>query len=490
MDLLDLIFSDLEYQQKAPLGFLLMCKLTVVLFGGSEMALRLFPLLCGLASLYIFRIVCGRYLQLPGVAVAVAIFAFAPPLVYHTVEIKQYSAELLASVLCLYLYLVYHKKRNFRSLMLWGVWGALIIWFSFSSIFILAGMAIGVSLYHLFRRDWKSVMRLSFPFVLWAISFGVNYLIITSKHTDSAWLIHYFKIRNGFMPFPPSSLRDFLWPIRKGVNRLIRFPLGLLWEGGSQFGLLGYFLKTPIIPILCIVSGLITFFKRDRQTLLVLLLPYVLVVGASAAELYPMYERLTVFLAPLFILIIALGSEQIIQILRSVSRRGAYVFPLLLLLAPFWATAKQMVYPELLGGYKKAYYREALLYINSQFKEGDTVYVYWNMLTPYWFYRKTHGLAFQAKEGQDFRAVSNNSPDYFARLTPELEALKKSKRVWVLYSKNRGSKIGEFEKRPAWYYKEVVGGKKLHQKFSAMGTEVSSYETPELKVSLFQMQTE
>ncbi len=488
MDFAGLVLSDLEYQQKAPLGFLLLCKVAVLILGKSEMALRFVPLVCGLLSLFLFQSVCKYFLKLPGVTVAVGILALAPPLVYHTVEIKQYSTELLASILCLYLYTRFHRRQEISSLVLWGCWGALIIWFSFASIFVLAGMAMGIFLYHLSRKEWKILLRLSLPFLMWGCSFAVNYLLFTYKHADSAWLIHYFKIRSGFMPFPPESVRDLLWPIRKGGNRLIRFPLGLLWEvPETATGFWVYFLKKPLIPLICIGTGLLLLLKKDRKFLLVLLLPYFLAVAASALEKYPLYERLTVFLAPLLILIVAVGCERVIQMLQPVNKKAAVLFSLLLLGAPFWTSAKQIIDPSLFGGFKKAYYREALLLINNQFKEGDAVYVYWNMVTPYRFYKQTYGLTYDASVGSDVRGISRNSAEYFTRLGPEIKSAGTGKRVWLLYSKNRGVKIGEFDQQPAWYFREVIGGEKLYQKFAALGKEIYVYDAPELKVCLFEI---
>ena len=48
------MFKPLDYDQGAPLGFLLVEKVFNLLLGKHELALRLFPLLAGLASLGLF----------------------------------------------------------------------------------------------------------------------------------------------------------------------------------------------------------------------------------------------------------------------------------------------------------------------------------------------------------------------------------------------------------------------------------------------------
>lgn len=125
MDFGELMTPPLDYEQKAPIGFLWLSKLAVLAFGKTEMALRLVPLLCGIALLFVFRPVARRFLQPVGVAVAVGILALAPPLVYHAVEAKQYATEVLATAVTLWLYTRYHKQMSSQALLLWGIWGAL-----------------------------------------------------------------------------------------------------------------------------------------------------------------------------------------------------------------------------------------------------------------------------------------------------------------------------------------------------------------------------
>lgn len=147
MNFLQLASDPLHYKQMAPIGYLWTSKLCVVLFGKSELAHRLFPLICGIGSLFMFLPVARSFLKPIGVIMAMGILALAPPLVYHSVEAKPYSTELLATIIALYFYIRYNNKVDFRSRLLWGLIGSIIIWFSYTSIFILTGMAAGISIY-------------------------------------------------------------------------------------------------------------------------------------------------------------------------------------------------------------------------------------------------------------------------------------------------------------------------------------------------------
>src|ERR1700709_2485323 len=54
LSLSGLLHQSLDFQQKAPIGYLLIAKLCTMLFGPQEMGLRLLPLLCGIGSLFVF----------------------------------------------------------------------------------------------------------------------------------------------------------------------------------------------------------------------------------------------------------------------------------------------------------------------------------------------------------------------------------------------------------------------------------------------------
>ena len=56
----ELLFAPLALDQVAPRGFLFVEKLAVIAFGPHELALRLFPFLCGIASVVLFRRLAWR----------------------------------------------------------------------------------------------------------------------------------------------------------------------------------------------------------------------------------------------------------------------------------------------------------------------------------------------------------------------------------------------------------------------------------------------
>ncbi|MGV3587541.1 MAG: glycosyltransferase family 39 protein [Adhaeribacter sp.] len=482
----ELLAPYLDYEQKAPIGFLWLVRASVLLFGTNEMALRLIPLLSGIASLFLFLPVARYFLKPLGVTVALGILALAPPLVYHAVEIKQYGFELFAAILVLYLYTPFHKSQSFGSLLFWGLAGAVIIWCSYTAIFLFAGIGMGLGLYYLLKKDWPALFRSLIPSTLWLVSFAVNYFLFTYKHAGSDWLTIWFRTYGGFMPLSPAAIG---WLIQK-VFATLHYPLGLSWYSlhFEYNAVLRILARMAWLPLIFLGLGLFRFFKLDKKAFLIMVLPVGLHLFASALEVYPFFDRLTVYLAPIFILFIARGCQYLVGLLPASQQFWQYALPVLLLTGPLANSVRQAINPAFFGDYKKSYQREALLYINEHYQPGDTVYVYWNTWPAYNFYKNAYGLKFEAIIGRDVRAISNSYAEYFQNLQPDFKSLTGKKRVWVIYNKFAMNKIGDIEGRPAWYYHDKLETLRMIQaQFDTMGQQQDSFETIDMKVNLYDM---
>jgi len=489
-DFIRLATPPLEYEQKAPIGFLWAVKLMVVVFGKKEMALRLIPFLCGIASLFFFLPVARYFLKLVGALVAFGVLAFAPPLIYHTVEIKQYGSELLATILSLYLYIKYQDKKELSSLFSWGLWGALLLWFSYSAIFILAGIAIGTCLYYMFRKEWRHFFRLIIPFSMWLFSFALNFFLFTYKHADSAWLTTWFSLRGGFMPLPPASVNEARW-FFQAFYRFLDYPLGMLWNfGDSSITKFASIVKgsMALFTLFLWGWGMIVLYKKNSKHFLILTFPLLLTLLASGLKLYPFYERLLVFLAPLALIFIAIGCVQLLALFRA-NRFMAYLLPVLLLLWPLYTSASDLLHPDLFGGRKNAGERDALLYIKDQYQEGDVVYIYWNFLHTYLYYKEAYGFDFKnVIAGSDKKMLAKDKDEFLKLMQPELSEVAKYKRVWFIHNRMLKLNIGDYDDKPAWYAaQETEAGTIFQTKFSTMGTLDKVYEKPYLRVSLFNL---
>jgi hypothetical protein len=447
----ELATQPLAYEQKAPLGFLWTVKLLVQLFGSQEQGLRLLSLLSGLLSLFVFVPISRYFLRPTGAIIALGILALAPPLIFHAVEIKQYQTELLASLIALYLYIRYQNQESWTDLVTWGIAGALMLWFSYSSIFILGGIACAHSLVLIYKRNWVMFFKQIVPFLLWLISFAINFLLFTHKHAESAWIVYWFDFYHTFMPIPPSSVQDFKW-YAENLYHVIDYPLGLNWTiyAGAQ-SLLKILLKGNWLVLLLLAYGISMFATRSKNVLL-MLFPFLLTFTASGLKLYPLVERFWVFLSPLLILFIAMGAQEFYEYLKRY--RMQLLIPFLLLGAPLYASVQFVRHPDELILHKRSFQRQAMTYIGQHFKAGDVVYVYWDDLPGFRLYQSTYSFPFKTIEGGDYRNKSSDLNNYISHLQQDFSLFKGKKRVWFIYNVYYRTDIGDRVDEPSWYYKK------------------------------------
>ena len=486
MDFMELATLPLDYQQRAPIGFLWLAHLGVFLFDKRELSLRLFPFIAGIAALFTFVPVARYFLRSKqGVFAAVFVAALAPPLVYHAVEVKQYGTEFFASILSLFLYTRYDQRKKIKDLLTWGFSGAIILWFSFSSLFVLFGMAGAIGLNCMIKKDWKNLVLYMIPFSLWLLSFLIQYVFFISKFPEEEWLVQFWRNRDAFLPLPPHSVGDFLWPLKQ-IYSLVRYPMGLTWFDldynhyySNNVRILA---RMPVLPIFAGLMGLWALVKSDRKHLLLFSLPVVLALVASAFEFYPLRERLTVFLAPIFILVIAKGVEEIYNFPLPVFAKNLFFFALLA--APFVNSTFQVIHPELFGDYKKSSQREAMQYLQKNYREGDVVYVYWNNQPSFKYYQDAYGFNFKTIYGSDVRLASHNFESYFNNLSPDFRKLAGNERLWYAYKPYNGIKIGDIENQPGWYYHKVDAVKKMKEKISSFGILTTSFPSSEMSTDI------
>ena len=145
-----------EVAQVPPAGFVVLVESVRAALGSGELALRLVPLVAGLAALPLFWGIARRVLDPPATALAMVLFALSPPLVWYSAEFKQYSLD-LALGLALTTALLWTGRQEVtvgRGLAL-ALLGAASVWFSHPAIFILCGGGLALWAWSVAGRDWK-----------------------------------------------------------------------------------------------------------------------------------------------------------------------------------------------------------------------------------------------------------------------------------------------------------------------------------------------
>ena len=416
--------APLDYAQIAPLGFLWLEKCAVLLFGRSEYALRLLPLLASLAALVLFAIVARRILPDVAAPFALFLFATAPQLIYFASETKQYSFD-TAGALAIVLMALEARERglNGRRAVAFGVAGGLLPWFTQPSVFVLAAAAA----YLLLPARKKGSPRgstkgstggstrgspigcpmfCSIMLGLWAI--GAALATWHGLHSLAPGDATYLKTF-----WNPAFL-----PVRSGVVVSANW-ISDLARGAFQWH---FAPRLPWVALVLFVLGVAQFALRARALLVLIIGPIVLALAASALHLYPVFSRLTLFVAPALFLTVGAGAALVLAVSsdRSVARAAAFIaLGIIALLSLTTARYLPILREEL---------RPVAEYVAQHRKPSDTIYVYYGAAQAFRYYAPREGIPDSAF------TVGACARENWRAYTAQLDSLRGRSRVWLVLS--------------------------------------------------------
>ncbi|QNP51927.1 hypothetical protein H9L05_18705 [Hymenobacter qilianensis] len=342
---------------------------------------------------------------------------------------------------------------------------------------MLAGIGTALSLKAIFERNWKRFFTYLIPFSLWLFSFGLLYVLFLGKYHQSGWLIDFFdKAYDAFMPLHITNYDQALWFLKKPYNVLYH-PLGVLLHLNNNIASFSvkFLLKLGWLTGIFLVFGMIMLFRSARISFFILFLPILITFLASALKLYPIFDRFILFLAPLIILFIAFGAEKSMK-LFSLKYRASLLLVCILISPALANSARHFFYPDTLLRLSNSTEREGIMHINENFKEGDAVYVFWNMRHAYDYYKEAYGLKYTAIKGSYVKSISTSPEDYLRNLSPDFAKFKGKKRLWYIYNTNNDSDIGEYLGQPTWYSRNgYVAPLAVEQEIGRFGRKVSRY---------------
>ncbi|MDQ2765814.1 MAG: glycosyltransferase family 39 protein [Gemmatimonadota bacterium] len=367
-----LLSQPLGFQQTAPIGFLAMLKITSKILGPSDLALRLFPFLCGIASVFVFCRVARRTLSGSAVPIAVAIFALSPPLIRYSAELKQYGCDVLAIlVLTLVGLSLCTRTPTVRECVRAGLIGAFTILFSQAAVLVLAG--IGAALTLRFALRWRELPRrvvlVTVP--IWACAAVIG--LVMARHYMTAHTIefmHWFwRTRLGFLPLPTSASGFALWT----RDRFTQF-----FDAMS-----GY--PVPLVYTLLCIAGFVVLWRR-REVALILLGPIAVTFAAAVAQQYPFRMRVVLFLLPSLLIATAAAMGWIIDRLYAFSRPLGAGIAVAAMVPPLLAIG--LTPPP----YTAEPFKPILAYVQAHRQRGDRIYVYSNAFQAITRYGPQYGM--------------------------------------------------------------------------------------------------
>ena len=301
-----------------------------------------------------------------------------------------------------------------RDIILFGLLGAIVIWFSHPSVFVLAGVGVSLALFWASRGDWSTIFSLCISYSIWTLSFLISYFVYLRNVANNEFLLNFWgaRIPGAFMPLPPVSISDIQW-FTQNFFEIFRNPGGLPLVG---------------IAALTFIVGCAVIFIEKKERFFILISPILLALLASGFQKYPFSGRLLLFTTPALFILIAAGANQIISgktkhysIIVGVALIG------LLFYNPLLSAGRHLIKPHV-----RAEIKLPLEHIKKHGRTGDVIYVYYGASTQIQYYSASYGFS------DDDYIMGVEARDNWENYRNDLDRLRKNKRVWILFSHTLG----------------------------------------------------
>lgn len=325
---LDRGFADmlqpLLHHQVCPPVFLWIELAITRALGFSEYTLRLFPTMCSVASVFLFRHVARQVLSGWAQLIAVATFCVAYYPIRHGAEVKQYAGDVVVSLALLSLILAWRRETS-RSRWMWtlAAFVPLAVWSSLPAVFVAGGCSLA-TLPAVFRQrsanTWLAYA--AFNVALLAAFLALYFTCAKAVHDEALSNGVHWHYREAFPP-QDDPLGAVRWFFRIHVSHAFAYPLGGA-RGASS------------LTTLAFVIGLVWLWRSGkRETVMLFLGPFVLALAAGVLRKYPYGSntRVMLYLSPIICLAAGAGVAAAIDWLKNAgARRVAERFVLAALL--------------------------------------------------------------------------------------------------------------------------------------------------------------
>jgi hypothetical protein len=402
------LFQPLDFNQGAPIGFLLIEKFFNAILGRHELVLRFFPFLAGIAAFGLFYLLVRQVTFGVGKLVALALFAVNPQLIYYTSESKQYIVDVMVLLALLVLALpLFQEAPRRRDYLRLGVAGMLALWFSHPALFALAGIGIALFIHLVRRRDLTANLRwLTTLGIFWLTNFASLYFVSLRNLSNNTFLTEYWA--NEFFPIPMS----WDW-----FTTYVSDTMAL--QFGIQF--------LPWLVVILILAGWFSLYYSFRPMTQIIALITIFAFVASALQLYPVKGRLALFLIPLGMIVLGKAVELAQKVFAINKVMGAVTTIALsgyLLFGPFITSVQAFVTPKYFE-----HIRPYMDYLSASWKEDDEIFVSVWAEPAFQYYAPFYHL-----EHVRYRSSAYEDYQNPQALQSRFNPLIGKKRVWVLFS--------------------------------------------------------
>ena len=313
--------EPLDYHQVCPFLFLWIELAVVKLLGFTEYTLRLFPYLCSLASLLVFRHLAAQVCRGTALVLAVAVFSVAYPEIRYAAELKPYGSDVLVSLLLL-TFAVRWWRRPEDTRWLWGLvlLAPPAVALSYPAVFVGGGISLVAA-----AVLWRTRCRRAWlPWGLYNLALAGTFaatLLLAARGQGPAVLDVMRDCWQGAFPPLDAPLELLRWLVAVHASDMLAHPFG-----GPNYG--------STLTLVCCAAAVVALWRRRRFMLLLLCAsPAALNLVAAAMRRYPYggSVRVALYLAPVICLLAGLGLAAILS--WATSRRSYSPAPVFVALA-------------------------------------------------------------------------------------------------------------------------------------------------------------
>jgi hypothetical protein len=369
------LFKQLSNEQAAPIGFLILQKITTAIAGGGEKALRFMPLMASIAALILFWPLCKRLLTRRAALVALAVLSLAAKQYYFASDNKQYSVDVFVTVGMLALARCtlgtgeQSKIPTKRDLILLGAGGAISVWFSHPAIYVLGAITIAAALDGALSRE--RILNSIYVLAAWGVSFSLNFLLILHRLSRNDYMQTFWSAAGAFGPIPKSP-GALIW-YKKTFFKMFEDPMLLEFVGLAGF---------------IYLLGLVGLYRRRKSLFALMFSPILLAILASMLHKYPFAARMILFIAPLVAATIGAGIDLLAEAGPALGTWAGWLALTLLLISPVMSSAGYLK-----SGLKDHEIRDSMAFIQAHKQPGDIYYVYPFCEYGFDYYKARFGLA-------------------------------------------------------------------------------------------------
>jgi hypothetical protein len=344
------LLGPLDWNEPAPPGFLMLEKIISLRLGKSEYALRLAPLLAGLAGMACFARLAKRISGMgPACLWAVLLMAASAKLIVQSNEIKHFTLDLLCAVLLTWLAIrIWSQQDPAWTLLFWGSVASVGFWFSYANTFVFAGTSLVLA--------WRAVHGWRWPARL-------TYLGVNLGGLVSFWLL--------LGPIRAQRTEEVVTSWRNAFPDLSHPLDSLYWLGRSTLGFFNYLWQPfgVLLLLLAILGGIALWQTRRKAELMLLVSPVLFAMGTAAFRHWPFGgNQHMVFAAPAGLLLAAEGVERLRRWPLFRNGPAAWILVGFLLLPGIGDAAYRVWSPRF-----RHEVRPAIEFVRQHFEPGDQV---------------------------------------------------------------------------------------------------------------------